>query len=451
MPRLRVTAGPSTAELVPITVNSGTPHSIFSDAFEGQVVVYIKGFTDTDGNVLDSEYFHREDRQGITWSIQVQGRFLKSYSADNVMFGNTFDRPLKLPWGSGAALKFMKFIDPTLDHDLSSPTKPWALSPLIATMPHFSYTHLAASQSAIESGPDGNPQSGTLGDPTHRAAPAPAAQPASRPEPHSSWPPFPPRNARSIADDTSELHLAMHAGVGIPSPPRLATSDSGSSTSSGSSSNSRSSSNASSSQSLPLEVVRRDIGPRSHSSTHLCVDSDAVHKKKNRVSASSISSISSRLSETGKKERKKLEKAIKKAEKHDRSLQHLDTPAKRQAYFRDTEKRREIVFGPEGLITVDFCYGFIEFAPTLALRLPGGISFDLMHYWDGQPVRFVCCERKHSPQHASHAGLHTNEVKDGEEPWGRVLWCVCIELADDDGEKQTARNGTGDVNAEDID
>ena len=26
------------------------------------------------------------------------------------MFGNTFDRPLKLPWGSGAALKFMKWV-----------------------------------------------------------------------------------------------------------------------------------------------------------------------------------------------------------------------------------------------------------------------------------------------------------------------------------------------------
>ena len=70
--------------------------------------------------------------------------------ADDVMFGNTFDRPLKLPWGSGAALKFMKcvfeispsmgrsglisdpssslcsFVDPTLEHALDSAT-PWAL------------------------------------------------------------------------------------------------------------------------------------------------------------------------------------------------------------------------------------------------------------------------------------------------------------------------------------
>jgi hypothetical protein len=137
MPRLRVVAGPSLEELVPISVNSGEPHDIISDAFEGQILAYIKGFTNEEGNVLESEYFHREDRKGITWSIQVQGtllfqnpptpllaqpratltnvldiaiagRFLRPISADDVLFGNTFDRPLKLPWGSGAALKFMQ-------------------------------------------------------------------------------------------------------------------------------------------------------------------------------------------------------------------------------------------------------------------------------------------------------------------------------------------------------
>jgi hypothetical protein len=53
----------------------------------------------------------------------------------------------------------------------------------------------------------------------------------------------------------------------------------------------------------------------------------------------------------------------------------------------------------------------------LALRLPGGLSFDLMRYWDGQPVRFVCCERK------ERRGTHSN---DGE-PWGRIFWCIAIE------------------------
>jgi hypothetical protein len=73
MPRLRAVAGPSQDELVPISVNSDVPHNIVSDAFEGQILAYIKGFMDEEGNVLESEYFHREDRKGITWSIQVQG------------------------------------------------------------------------------------------------------------------------------------------------------------------------------------------------------------------------------------------------------------------------------------------------------------------------------------------------------------------------------------------
>ena len=30
--------------------------------------------------------------------------------ADDVVFGNTFDRPLKLPWGGGAALKLIKCV-----------------------------------------------------------------------------------------------------------------------------------------------------------------------------------------------------------------------------------------------------------------------------------------------------------------------------------------------------
>ena len=73
MPRLRILAGPTPDQLVSIQANSGKPTRIASDAFEGEVAVYIKGFADTDGRVGDSEYF--EKRSGVTWSIQVQGKF----------------------------------------------------------------------------------------------------------------------------------------------------------------------------------------------------------------------------------------------------------------------------------------------------------------------------------------------------------------------------------------
>lgn len=54
----------------------------------------------------------------------------------------------------------------------------------------------------------------------------------------------------------------------------------------------------------------------------------------------------------------------------------------------------------------------------MSLQLPGGFSFDLMKYWDGQPVQFVCCERK--------------RTADGGEPWGRIFWCVAIEMVNDE-------------------
>lgn len=38
------------------------------------------------------------------------GRFLREYSADDLLFGNVFERPFKLPWGFGAALKFMQYV-----------------------------------------------------------------------------------------------------------------------------------------------------------------------------------------------------------------------------------------------------------------------------------------------------------------------------------------------------
>lgn len=76
MPRLRVVAGSSLDTLVPISVNSNESHPITSDAFDGRILVHIKDFTDKQGSVLHSEYFDREDRKGITWSIQVQGTSL---------------------------------------------------------------------------------------------------------------------------------------------------------------------------------------------------------------------------------------------------------------------------------------------------------------------------------------------------------------------------------------
>lgn len=92
------------------------------------------------------------------------------------------------------------------------------------------------------------------------------------------------------------------------------------------------------------------------------------------------------------------------------------TPKKRRAHFASPENRRAVQFGPDDVVTTDFCYGFITF-PQLSLCLPGGISFDLMKYWDGQPVRFVCCERPEDGRSVADA---------------HVFWCVAIESVGED-------------------
>lgn len=47
----------------------------------------------------------------------------------------------------------------------------------------------------------------------------------------------------------------------------------------------------------------------------------------------------------------------------------------------------------------------------------------MMKYWDGQPVRFVCCERRTDDE-------GTGEEVDGV-PWGQVFWVISIEKVEE--------------------
>jgi hypothetical protein len=277
--------------------------------------------------------------------ITLPGEFLRSHneneklSADDILFGNIFDRPLKLPWGSGAAFKFMSYIDPTLNHDLGSQTKPWALSPLISTMPHFAHIRLSPPHSNDKKNVDSEVLSD---DPTEA-------------------PLFPP--IHSLIDDTSKLYKA---------------------------------------------VVKLDSS---------AVTPQAASTKETEPQSSATDAHDSEI-------------------KPNEILPEFLDSTQRRAFFSDALHRQKVVFGPQDVITTDFCYGFLEFSPSLSLVIPGGITFDLMKYWDGQPVRFVCCERKRG-----------GEDNKNEEPWGPVFWCVSIELADDEEvvpENSGATNATGE-------
>jgi hypothetical protein len=84
-PHLRVLAGTSPETMVPIThiVNTGTAHPVSSSLFEGEIAAYVKGFSSNKHSGVaqsrgeESEYFGREDRAGVTWSIQVKGVYLE--------------------------------------------------------------------------------------------------------------------------------------------------------------------------------------------------------------------------------------------------------------------------------------------------------------------------------------------------------------------------------------
>jgi hypothetical protein len=78
---------------------------------------------------------------------------------------------------------------------------------------------------------------------------------------------------------------------------------------------------------------------------------------------------------------------------------------------------------------MDFCHGYLEFNPSVVLRLPGGISFDAMKHWDGQPVRFVCCRRQKTSSEAGASAPGTGSDP-GSDPCGDIFWCVQFELVE---------------------
>jgi len=118
-------------------------------------------------------------------------------------------------------------------------------------------------------------------------------------------------------------------------------------------------------------------------------------------------------------------------EKLSSQLAKIKTADQRRTHFANKDARKYVTFGPNDLIATDFCYGFLEFSPELALRIPGGMSFNLTKYWDGQPVQFVCCKRRKLP---NGEGPGDQEV----DPWGEFFWCISIQLEQQDDTAETS-------------
>jgi hypothetical protein len=130
---------PSVNSIVPINYDSD-PIIINNEHFTGYAVFRVVNF---DGHnpidpktgkpmpvITSNDYFKGHRR---TFSLQISGRFRKEWSADEVMFGTFFDKPVKMPPGYKIALALAKKIDASMDGDLSL-DKPYMCSPLICAM-----------------------------------------------------------------------------------------------------------------------------------------------------------------------------------------------------------------------------------------------------------------------------------------------------------------------------
>jgi hypothetical protein len=142
------------------------------------------------------------------------------------------------------------------------------------------------------------------------------------------------------------------------------------------------------------------------------------------------------------------------------SVPAFKSPSSRRLYFANESNRRAIPYHASDIITTDFCYGFLSF-PEIRLNIPGGISFDLMRYWDGQPVRFVCCERKRregrnhgGDSSASSVDSVEEEKRRGERKAkaklkgpGEPFWVVVFEAVLDGHEEEREAEVSGSSSA----
>ncbi|EIW68057.1 hypothetical protein TREMEDRAFT_63945 [Tremella mesenterica DSM 1558] len=140
VPRLETRISSSSTPYPPpqtIKTNS-SPTPLRTSSFEGTVALWLKSPHEKEAG---QEYFSHPSREGMTYAIVVRGRFVDDVSADDIFFGNVFENPVRdhLPWGSSIAMRAMQWLDPSIEMDAYA-DRPWALSPLLATMNYVSIT-----------------------------------------------------------------------------------------------------------------------------------------------------------------------------------------------------------------------------------------------------------------------------------------------------------------------
>lgn len=102
-PSLSISFGPSIENLSALDPNDDSIlHQIDHSDFQGRISVRVKNFTGKGSKEgvepnKSSPYFENKGGKWMTYSIQIQGRWLEDggVDLDDLVFGNQFEKPIK--------------------------------------------------------------------------------------------------------------------------------------------------------------------------------------------------------------------------------------------------------------------------------------------------------------------------------------------------------------------
>lgn len=137
MPHLEVKVGPDRFHMEPCRLNDTKhPHEINTEHFVGRVLVRILDAPGAKPGEPAREYFKDRSRR---FCIQIEGRFKKPWTGDDILFGSDFDKFVPFPRAPfNAGMRVARMIDPCTFYEEHPPSgRPYIMSPYAACMNIF--------------------------------------------------------------------------------------------------------------------------------------------------------------------------------------------------------------------------------------------------------------------------------------------------------------------------
>lgn len=137
MPRLEVKVGPDRFNMERCRLNDTKhPHEIDTEHFCGRVLVRVLDAPGARVGEPGREYFQDRTRR---FCIQIEGRFKKYWTGDDILFGSDFDMFVPFPRAPfNAGMRVARMIDPCTFYEEHPPSgRPYIMSPYAACMNTF--------------------------------------------------------------------------------------------------------------------------------------------------------------------------------------------------------------------------------------------------------------------------------------------------------------------------